>query len=409
MTRTERRHLAAVVAAGVVARIAWAAYATRTPVGLHDPALYRFLASSLARGDGYAYPDGPTAYYPVGYPAVLGASVKLLGDGLRSVVALNLAAAAVAVAATYALARRTAGLSHRRSLAAAGVVALLPNLVFHGAVAMGETLFLALFVPALVLARTRPAVAGVLLGAAVLVRPVALPVVVVLALLDRDRAGLRRTALTAGVAVLVLVPWVVRNAVVMDTAALSTNTGDNLCMSRQPGATGGFLLSDFCHAVPPGLDRPASERARDDHGLDVAVKFVEDEPLRELSLWPRRLANAFRHDHDALDVAESHGEDPFIPAGWRRLLGTGASVAFAALLVAAAASVPAWRRRDPRSLLLLAGSFVAVVVVPVVVFFGDPRFHVPGVPLLAVLAAGGVSRGWGRWGPSGRSPTTPSP
>ncbi len=402
-SRDERFALGLVVAAAVVVRLAFAAYAARSPAGLHDPGFYRYLASSLAAGDGYRYGDGPTAYYPVGYPALLGAlawvvhHTPLPDTDTAVVVGLNVIAAAVAVVATYVLARRW--LSERRALVAAGIMALLPNLVFHGAVALSEPLFLALFVPALVLLVAPDAVrgglvaGGVLLGLATLTRPVALPLLAVFPFAWRAagvpwRAALLRAGVVVAVTVAVVAPWVVRNVVVMDSATLSTNTGDNLCMSRQPGADGGFQLSDFCHGGVEGLVRPAYETTRDANARDTALRFVRDEPLREVSLWPRRLLVAFEHDHEALRAVESYGDDPFLPSALRTSLQVLAGIGFFGLLAGAAAAVARWWRDDRAALALLGLSFLAVVVVPVVAFFGDPRFHVPGVPLLAVLAAG---------------------
>jgi hypothetical protein len=380
-----RRQVGVVVAVGVVLRIAWAAYAARTPVGLHDPGLYQYLAESIARGDGYRYPDGPTAYYPIGYPAALAAAVFVLpGSATFAAVVLNVVAAGVAVVATYAFARHWS--SHRRSLAAAAVMAVLPNLVFHAALTMGETVFLALLTAGLALLPRRVLLGGLLLGLATLVRPVVLPLLVVLPFLWADRRW-KRTALAGAAVLALLVPWVGRNVAVMDSATISTNTGDNLCISRQPGATGGFQLSEFCSGGPANDEvRPQSEVHRDADARHKATAFVREHPLTELSLWPRRVANSFAGDADGLRVAESFGEDEFVPTGLRTVLSFGAGAAFFALLALAVAG--AVRGGLPRpAVAFLALGVVAVVVVPSVAFFGDPRFKVPGIPFLAVLAA----------------------
>ena len=417
LTRSQRRGLAAVLCGAMLLRIAWCVFAARFPLGFRDPAFYRHLADQLADGDGYVLEGRPTAYYPIGYPAALAAVFWVVGlVGIDSAsartaltVGLNLAAAAVTLVLVFALARRIAGAW--AGIAAAAAVGAMPNLVFHTAVPLSETLFLALFVGAVVVLagadwRTgagpgvrRLAAAGALLGLAALVRPVALPVVPLLVVVWLcARLGLRRAvrdvAVVALGAAVVIAPWTVRNAVRMDAfVPISTNTGDNLCMSRQPGADGGFQLTDHCFAGPDidGLLRPEYETRRDAQGRRLAFEFVREHPGREVGLWLDRLGATFRHDHDGLDAAEGYGAgEQFMSDGERDVYRSVADAAWYLLgplsLVAAATVLVVPRlRRDPLVVLVVVAA--VGVLLPVVLFFGDARFKVPAVPLLAVLVA----------------------
>jgi hypothetical protein len=337
LTRTQRRALVGVAVGAVALRLAWCALAARTPVGFHDPGFYRLLAHQLARFEGYELEGRPTAYYPIGYPAMLGLGFglgRLVGaDGPTAETAiatgLNLLAGMVGLVLAFVLGRRVAGAW--AGIAAAAVVGAMPNLVFHTAVPLTETLFNAIalaFVAVLATApwerggpdRRRLAAAGVLLGVAALVRPVALPVLGFLPLVWlAARLGWRRAladvAVVGAVALLVVAPWTVRNALRMDAfVPISTNTGDNLCMSRQPGATGGFHLTDHCFGGPAleGLVRPEYEVRRDAQGRRLALEFIRDHPARELRLWLDRLGATLRHDHDGLDAVEGYGSGPFL-------------------------------------------------------------------------------------------------
>ena len=411
-----RRALAAVVVAAVGLRVAWSVMAAREPLGLYDPGLYRHLAEQLADFDGYILEGRPTAYYPVGYPAVLGAVFWVGGlvgldgpqDRTALTVALNLVAGLAAVVLAYVVGRDTAGPG--AGIGAAAVVAVMPNLVFHTAVPLSETLFIAVvmgFVAALAGARWRDGrppgrrrlvVAGVLLGASALIRPVALPVLPLLVLVWRAggqslRRAFRDLGLVALAAAFVVAPWTIRNAVRMDAfVPISTNTGDNLCMSRQPGATGAFRLSAYCFAGPEleGLVRPEYETRRDAYARQLAFEFVRDHPGREVALWLDRLGAAFRHDHDALDAVEGYGTDAFFSRGERdvyRRLADGAwyVLGVAGAAAAAAVAVVPRLRHNPRLVLLVVT--ISGLLVPIVVFFGDPRFKVPAVPFAAVLVA----------------------
>lgn len=414
LTRSQRRALVAVVALAVVLRLAWSLVAAREPAGLHDPAFYRVLADQLADGEGYVFDGRPTAYYPIGYPAVLavvfwlGGLVGADSSGAQTalVAGLNAVAGTGAVVLGFLLARRIAGAW--AGVAAAAALAVLPNLVFHTAVALSEPLFVAVALGAAVVLAdagwsakegpsTRRLVAtGALFGASALIRPVVLPVLPLLALVWWSaaipwRRAVRDVVVLGAVTATVIVPWTVRNAIRMDAfVPISTNTGDNLCMSRQPGAHGGFLLTEHCFGGPAleGLERPEYEVARDEQGRRLAFEFVREHPGRELRLWLDRLGATLRNDHDGLAAVEGYGDGVFLSDGERdlyRRLADGAWYVLGPLGLAASIAVVAVGRlrRDPRLVLLVV--LAAGMLVPVVLFFGDPRFKVPTVAMLAVL------------------------
>ena len=241
------------------------------------------------------------------------------------------------------------------------------------------------------------AAAGAALGLATLVRPVSLPLIAAFALAWLVagvpwRTAMVRSGVLALTCVAVLMPWIVRNAVVMRYPVLSTNTGDNLCMSRQPGASGGFQLTSYCNR-DVGLVRPESEVRKDKDGRSTAVTFVREHPGTEVRLWFSRLRIGFENDADGLRAAESYESDFFLPGWARTTLEAIANVWYVVVSAIAIVSLWWWLRRRNFGGWLLFGSVIAVGVIPVVAFFGDPRFHVPVDPLLAILAAGLLS-GW---------------
>jgi 4-amino-4-deoxy-L-arabinose transferase-like glycosyltransferase len=413
------RALLLILAVGFLLRLVWAIYAARQPQGLHDPLLYRFLSDAVAHGHGYSYPppfNGPgigyaaTAYYPPGYPLLLGAIEwvtvhTFVPEGLTAIVVIvNLAAGTAAILFVYGIARRLA--DERTGLVAAAIVAVWPNLILHTAVSLSETLFIALMLLSIWLvvrvpreghAWAKVAGAGAALGLATLVRPVSLPLLVAFALAwliagVRWQTTMVRTGILALTCVAVLVPWIVRNAVVVRYPVLSTNTGDNLCMSRQPGATGGFVLTSYCNR-DVGLVRPESEVRKDKDGRSIALTFVREHPATEMRLWFSRLRIGFENDADGLRAAESYESDFFLPGWARTTLEVTANVWYAIVSAIAIVSLWWWLRRRNFGGWLLFGSVIAVGVIPIVAFFGDARFHVPVDPLLAILAAGLLS-GW---------------
>jgi 4-amino-4-deoxy-L-arabinose transferase-like glycosyltransferase len=416
--------LVVIVVVGAALRVAWAAYAARSPAGLHDPGFYRVLADVLAHGHGYSLPPvfnppgvgfTPTAYYPPLYPMVLGGIEWItlhtpLPEGMTGwVVALNVVASIVSIVLVYDITRRIA--DERTAIVASAIVALWPNLVVHAATTLSETLFIAvmLFGVWLAVAGSWRAISwprliavGVVIGVATLVRPVALPLIPAFAIAWAVagvgwRTVLTRSGVVAMACAAVLIPWIARNAAVMGSTVLSTNTGDNLCMSRQPGANGAFQLTSYCNQGDPSLHRPEAEVKQNDENQHKAITFVRDHPATEIRLWFSRLRWGFSNDADGVRAVESYDDDRFLPDWVRTTLNTTANLWFAGVGLLALGSLPWWlRRRDPGAW-FVASAAVGVGVIPIVVFFGDPRFHVPMAPFLAILAAGALT-GWA-WRP----------
>jgi len=219
----------------------------RPPV--YDAAAYATIAANLERGEGFTL--GPGATQP---PSNYSPGVPLLAAGLYAVaggVHERLARLALALIGTlavlfaYLIGRRLSGPA--AGLIGAAAVAVYPALLEYQGMLMGEPLAATLLSGAVLSmlwadapgsrsARGSWIVPGLLLGGLALVRPeyiaIALPMgVVVLARRGWDgwREGLVQAAiLLVGLAVLV-VPWTIRNAVVLDRfVPVSTGGGQVL-------------------------------------------------------------------------------------------------------------------------------------------------------------------------------------
>jgi hypothetical protein len=420
--RPELRWLLAILVLAAVLRIVWVLYAAREPMGVRDPAFYVGYADSIAEGRGYRLPDGPSAYYPIGYPATLAAVFALvkytpLPDNLVLAGAFfHVALGVTTVALVYAVARRL--FDTATGLLAALWVAIFPNLVFHTAAFLTETLFNFAVLAALLvllwpswrerrLDGWRLIGFGVLLGFSALVRPISLLWLVLLPIVWLvGRFGWRQTVAYTGVVVLstaaVIAPWTIRNIIVMDApVVISTNLGDNLCMGHNPKATGSFGLPEECFSDEPyvGLSRPEFEVQRNNDNIRRAIRYALDHPIDELQLLSRKAYYLWYHDHDGLWAVESYGADPFINFALKRGLTRLAdnyyfvtiSLGGLGLLTLVAP------RTDARRLFLLL-ALLSFAGIPLV-FFGDARFHVPVLPFLSITAAAAVLslRGVVRW------------
>lgn len=394
--------LCAVILLGAVLRFLAILWLTRTPQGNHDPAFYRRYAADLALGRGYIdHASGePTAYFPIGYPAFLTALTwfdkHVFGttDVTKLAAVANLVLGTATIGLVARLGRRLVDVW--TGVAAALVVAVYPNFVFHAAVLLSEPLFGFLIVLALVIllgpdrrppSMSRLVAGGVVMGLATLVRPVALviiPVVFVVGWIALDvRRALRVAAIVGAVAVLVCVPWMVRNKVVMGTFALSTNTGDNLCIGNNFQTLGHYDYPQQGCFDHPTRTTAAGEVAQNDELTKRAIRYALDHPSSELQLLWWRTYYTWYSDGDGLFAAESYGTDPFINERLRDVLRSLSEASNFVVLALAALGLPAFfRRRRPDRLLLIA--FAGGLFLAILPFFGDPRFKAPIILFLAV-------------------------
>jgi 4-amino-4-deoxy-L-arabinose transferase-like glycosyltransferase len=402
-----------VFAAALATRLIWSAWTAPVPPHLSDAEYYQATALSLARGQGYsvdfsdAYgfqPGGEaTAFWPPGYSWFLALDYRLFGEGVGTARTANAVVSALTVIPVYFIGRRLFGAA--AGVAGAAIAAFLPSLVFWAPVLLSDTFFALLFasIVALLLHALRPnltprlvpvVLAGLLIGFAALVRGqalVLLPAVVLWWLL----AGVRpRAVLVAGsallvAAVLVVAPWSVRNLRVMDSPMLlSANFGYNLRIGHADYSTGRYILPGDLWGAEPGITFRARESLFNDLGTRRAVDYAVHHPARELTLSFRKVMWLWRPDSDALDWVSSYGLTP-IPRGLAQPLRLLLDCSYLALLVVAAAAL---LLSSARKALLLPLILVLSWTAAHIVFFGEPRYHLPLLTLLAPMA--GASLVW---------------
>lgn len=399
------RSLVAVGIVALILRVAWVIIAAREPTFLGDPLIYRNYGLSLAEGQGYVslFSGEPTAYFPPGYPFFVGAVTFMeqhlpspdLPTTLGFVQAL---AGTTTVLLTMSVARRWWG---ARSAVAVGLaLALAPNLIIHSALLLSETLHMLVVSAILWMAvaateATRPApysaAMGVLLGLSVLIRPQgALIGVVILAYWWFAGARLRHRIgpplLAAGCALATVVPWTVRNAVVMESfVPVSTNVGDNLCIGFGPDAYGGFRLAEDCRVESRLEDGSRSEVLHNDQTTRIALEAIADDPVRAIAQTPERLWGTVSSDHDGVTATLEFGTSTWLSSSTERILSTVSDLWWFTIAGAAVAATLRFRLwRDGRGLLLL-GCTLATFAAPAL-SFSDPRFKLPALVFIALLA-----------------------
>jgi len=418
--RTQRA-LVGIVAAGFVARLLWVIVVdSPDPVGdmaLGDQFSYYYYGLEIAEGRGYvSYTTGqPTAYYPIGYPAILAvlfwfvAHTPFPDDYLLAAQLLNVVLSTATIVFAFLIARRLFG--RRAGLISAGIVACFPNLVFNVGTLQLETTFIFLCLAALAVLVThdwadgppstrRLLAFGALLGVSILVRPFSLLfllAVLVAALVAGYgwRRAMVVAAIPLGVVVAMSAPWVVRNAIRLDAfVPTSTNTGDTVCLDRFDDANGDFRWADHEGCADPLLP----EVERNTTSTRMAIRYVIDNPGRELVQIGRRARLIFATDRDGLVYSNLVGHGDVVSPSTARTLGDVADGFFHVVTVLGAAGVVVAivrRRRRPETVLILV-SLASLLAVPLLLW-GAPRFHLPFSPLLAVMAGGVIGVAVDRW------------
>jgi 4-amino-4-deoxy-L-arabinose transferase-like glycosyltransferase len=368
-----------------------------------DGVLYERGARAIARGMGYvtfmfvqrSSDTVPTAFYPVGYPAFVGALYRVFGEHLAVLHAGGVCVSALSVAFAHRVAHRVR--PGAPATLAALFAALLPGSVLFAPSAMTEPLFsLQLAVALWALTRqTKGAtlpwliVAGLALASATYVRPQALLVAPVLAALARPHTDSIRPRILAAIIVTIatiapVLPWTARNCARIDGCAfVSTNGGSNLAIGAVPRANGRYFAlnaDDGCRGV-------VGETARDKCWRAVAVQAIKRDPARWLSLAFVKLDHTLSYEAfpvGYLREARAIAMDDPRETEWRRAITRPWRV----FLLLALLALARWPGRSPLAPAAIAAVAATLTVLAThLIFFGGDRYHLAIVPWLVPLVA----------------------
>jgi 4-amino-4-deoxy-L-arabinose transferase-like glycosyltransferase len=368
-----------------------------------DPSDYDRHARSIAAGAGYpesgvAPAGGPTAIRPPGFPAFVAGIYALSGDSVTAARVGQALVGTVLVGLIALIAWKLYG--RTEALVAGALAAVFPPLVIGGMTLLSEPLFVTLMLAAVLAAlhwRDCPAtrwviVSGALAGAAVLTRSTGLLLLIPLAFAVRlgpwrRWSGYRAPALLVASALLVVVPWTIRNAVETDAFVLVSDQ-DGYTLAGTYNETSrkrdGFWLpanADPAYARVLEENRDLGEVDLGSRLSSKAREFALDHPgyLPIVALHNTlRLFNLGGADYERTVAQFDYGLGP----NWATLMTWGL-FPFLALALAGAASPAA--RRTP-----LWFWAVPVLMLSTVMVLATNRFRAPIDPFILVLAALGL-------------------
>ncbi|HEX2456355.1 MAG TPA: hypothetical protein VHI99_21835 [Vicinamibacterales bacterium] len=397
--RQGRRLILAAAAAGLVARLVFGfVYWTGKPL-THDEREYLELAASLQEGHGFTYQRPAAGTSPQfgrapGYPLLLAAIGAGSIDASSTPARVKVAQALVGAFTVWLIgiiAFRSAGPA--AGALAAMIAAIYPPLVWMTVYVLSETVYSAVVISGALLLQkavdstgtdgrghnTLGLAAGALVGAAILIRPVALVFLplAVLWLVATRRVVLAVAFVAAAIAT--VAPWTARNLRVHDRFILVASEGGvTFWTGNHPLATGEGDL-----AANPDLKRAEIEFRRAHPNLSGdeleplyyrdALAFIREQPGRWAVLVARK----------AFFTLVPIGPSYALHSARYRI----ASVASYLLLLpfAVAGARRLWRSpRRPTAIFLLAASAMLICLV----FFPQERFRIPVIdPTLIICAA----------------------
>lgn len=396
---TADRWLFGLIALAFVVRLAWLLYAQPAPVSDFND--YRTLARDLLEHRQFGYPE-PTAFFLPVHPLLLALFMLVSSSDFW----LGLGMVVVSTVAPYLLFRIALAVWHDRVVAyvAAGIAAVFPTFVLFAPVLATEHLFTVLMLGAMLsILRLRSRSSrwvsvstGALLGVAALTRGEAIfyvPAFVLFVWLGAGLDGVRDRLVHIGAMVLaiviVLLPWSLRNSlVVAPDAGLSSSAGMNFYFAHNGSGNYGPYEPN------PLSGLPAADASR--RGWSLAFDYLGENPLRLFKDVRIGVTRFFGFDDYPLfwstrDI-DHRGDRDFTtkPLRLSVVLGQSNRVAATGLLVIAAASVLMWGTWTTEVRTLLLPLILSPLVLRTVIYWAMPRFRYFFDVLAVLLAAAAI-------------------
>lgn len=394
-----------IFAAAFALRLGFALTTPAPSLGVGDQIEYTAMAHNLLDGHGFALVPGiPTPARAPGYPVFMAAIYGATNRSPRAVLAVQAALGAATCLLLLWLLRETVEDEKAARLGAA-LLAGYPILIYYSGRLLSETLFTFLVAGSMLLLarhlrRGKPleaALAGLVLGAAALVRPgiVLAPwLCLILMLLYGRRRALAWLAFAAAF-YLTLVPWTMRNQELFGVRNLAAR-GPGFGISATGRMTLGLSYDDAIKhyyelAVLPEYVETTFTKGRspladlDNRLVREGKELILARPSAYLRILAQRLPRFWITSHSSVfgvdrPLSEYRREGRWAPIAARGLL----MLLQLAILAAAARGLRLLRRRWREGLLLAAMPLYMTIHIA---FDMIPRYHVPAMPYLLGLAA----------------------
>jgi len=378
--------LASLFFASLLLRFWW----TQLDLPLHDDEIeYHFLAQQILQGNGFVNEYGqPTAWRTPGYPLFVASIYKLFGTEISSMrIILIIFSASISIFVyllTYFLFRR-----HITAFISSLGWTFLPNSIFLAGNLWGESVTAFFLVVSFVLVINfkrkvnkvsfiATIVSGLLVGMAILTRGYMIFIILALPFYLLFYEKSKKLAMVCLIfSALIPSIWLMRNAIVLHSFTLSTETAQVIWHGSNRWARGGWNGEWFNHNSEqkdylikkyPGFFDQLTDGERSKIYLKEAINEIPNNPLRILWLTPRKIA---------IFLSPSS----YLGFDWIYLFSL--PFAFSGFFILL-------RSKTHRPKLWLLAFPILCVAVVCVITFGDPRFRHPVDFCFLILASVGL-------------------
>ena len=358
---------------------------------------YHEHALRLAETHDYTVNGIPTAYRPIGFPAALSIAYMISPHIISGFILQSLLVSITAYCIGLILVE--CGVSKKKSLFASGIYLLLPMTWLQSMTLMSEPLAICAMMLSINIRFTYHShlargLEGLLWGIAILARPVM--VFCVIGIVIHDLLSKSRSFAQIGIyltcTLLTLMPWVIRNANIMGSPVIASNTGINLYIGNNAHANGSYKVMPDMNVFDSLPEMQANAL-----GISKAIAYVTENPLQSLIMIPKKIAYLFSSDAylplqlfqtDAMSYRDRLMQ---LPAWTIVLLIPGCILMFFGM-----SYVSIFRSIHQQSHIFV---ILFCMILPCMIFFGSARYHEPMIPFMLIAAVSGYERNGNFIGP----------
>jgi len=374
-----------------------------------DDGVYDLMGQQISAGNWGANTEFSAYRIPL-YPYFLAVIYRLFGHQIVVVHIIQSFLGAVSCVLLFLIAQQTFK-NYRSAIIAAALGALYIPFIFFENLLLGETLSIFLNLAAMSLLTglwcddkhglPKTALAGLLFGLSILLRPNTFIPVLFLALLMCIVFGIRKKAFLKSVilpviflasAAVAILPVTIRNyALHKDFIPLSAVGGINFYLGNNPEADGKFHLS---RGIGTSLDemiqnsievaenetgRPLKPSEVSSYWVRKTLRYIASSPGHFSALIFKK-AGYFLNAYEFPDILDINFVSQFIS-----LLRLGAVEYGLIMFFAIHGIILCFQRKTASA--LLPGCFLAGYAVSVILFFITARYRLPAVPFVIIFAA----------------------
>ena len=381
------RKLLLISAIGFIAHIVLAIVIS--PMPQSDALDYHEHALRLANTFSYTSHGMPTAYRPVGFPAVLSIAYMLSPSMIAGFILQSLFMSISGL--MIALILKEYHASDRYSIVALIIYLLLPMSWVQSMTFMSEPLaimsmLIGIYLRIIHSSTQSRCMEGVFWGIAILTRPIMIFSVLGIIIIDmlKDTSKKLPIMFISG-CVLILLPWMARNAIVMNSPMIASNTGINLLIGHNPESNGSYKFVEDMHRFDALSEIEANSSA-----MKSALDNILNDPFHSIALIPKKIAFLFASDAylpmQIIHVeGNSYREKMHNLPWWSALL-----IVPGALLIFFGLSHGKVMFTLPES--TFHAAIIFGMIIPCAIFFGTARYHEPMIPFFLIAFMLGMER-----------------